>query len=241
VIFFFPYVIRIVPPGPDWTAKTTAIGTVAVAAVAVFVALFAEWRGGARVRAANDRADRLLADERTRSDERLEDERARAAVKVREERQISREREQYTEAYKIQVLQGDRAGGSPTDEGHEEPDGLLKVYGAIIINRSAYTITGVDARLRLADGRVAEFAGPVRVTGATQLPDQLSDGMVGLLEGLTHVDRLTPWDVGLRFYSDPMPLALWYPIVRWTDRWGTRWEHRRGEMRMIEPEEPWSA
>jgi hypothetical protein len=25
-----------------------------------------------------------------------------------------------------------------------------------------------------------------------------------------------------------------YPIVRWTDRWGTRWEHELGEVRQID-------
>jgi hypothetical protein len=40
--------------------------------------------------------------------------------------------------------------------------------------------------------------------------------------------------------------AVWflknpYPVVRWADRWGTRWEHRRGEVRQVRDDEPWSA
>jgi len=34
-------------------------------------------------------------------------------------------------------------------------------------------------------------------------------------------------------------LKSWYPLVRWTDRWGTRWEHRRGEVRQVREDEPW--
>lgn len=30
-----------------------------------------------------------------------------------------------------------------------------------------------------------------------------------------------------------------YPLVRWTDRWGQRWEHRLGEVRRIPDDEPW--
>ena len=29
------------------------------------------------------------------------------------------------------------------------------------------------------------------------------------------------------------------PIIRWTDRWGTRWEHKLGQVRPIAAEEPW--
>jgi hypothetical protein len=36
---------------PDWTGNMTAIGTLAVAVVAVGVALYAEWRAGKRLRA----------------------------------------------------------------------------------------------------------------------------------------------------------------------------------------------
>jgi len=42
---------------------------------------------------------------------------------------------------------------------------------------------------------------------------------------------LAPWDAVIRFESDEVHvqnLKSPYPLVRWTDRWGTRWEHRRG-------------
>jgi hypothetical protein len=226
--------------GPDWATVMTAIGTVAVAIVAVWVALYTERRAGRRVADEHQRSARQLADERGRHDKEIADERANAKAQIEEERRVSLEQEQYAEAYKIQVLQGERDGGAPTDPVYEQAGGLSKVYGAIVINRGAYTITGVDAQLRLADHSLVQFAGSERVTGAQELPDLLSDGMEGLLESLIHSDRLAPWDVGLRFYSDPMPLASWYPIVRWTDRWGTRWEHRRGEVRQISESAQWA-
>jgi hypothetical protein len=89
VIFFFPHVIRVVPAGPDWTAKTTAIGTVVVAAVAVSVALFAERRASTRLKEECERSADLLAEERTRSDE----ERDHATARIKDERRTGRERE----------------------------------------------------------------------------------------------------------------------------------------------------
>ena len=47
--------------GPDWASATTAIGTVAVAVVAVGVALFTERRAGQRLREEHKRGDDLLA------------------------------------------------------------------------------------------------------------------------------------------------------------------------------------
>jgi hypothetical protein len=32
-----------------------------------------------------------------------------------------------------------------------------------------------------------------------------------------------------------------YLVVRWTDRWGTRWENRRGDVRKIKASAPWTA
>ncbi len=54
---------------------------------------------------------------------------------------------------------------------------------------------------------------------------------------------LAPWDLGIRFESDEVHvqnLKGHYALVRWTDRWGTRWEHRRGEVRQVRDDEPWS-
>jgi hypothetical protein len=55
-------------------------------------------------------------------------------------------------------------------------------------------------------------------------------------------DILTPWDAGMRSEIDPVPaqdLVGPYPVVRWTDRWRTRWEHKRGEIKQVTEDAPW--
>jgi len=95
-----------VAAGPDWASATTAIGTVAVAVVAVGIALFAEWRAGLRLREEHKRSDDLLAqeralhakeiaDERALADERLAQERAHSAVQLQEDRVWNRRVELY--------------------------------------------------------------------------------------------------------------------------------------------------
>jgi hypothetical protein len=61
---------------------------------------------------------------------------------------------------------------------------------------------------------------------------------------MMHGGWLKPWDAGLRFESDPIstrqvPGA--HPLVRWTDRWGTRWEYQPGQLKKIEEGASWSA
>jgi hypothetical protein len=70
---------------PDWATATTAIGTVAVAVVAVGVALFAEWRGGLRLREERKRSDDLLAEERVLHAQEIAAERALADKRLAEQ------------------------------------------------------------------------------------------------------------------------------------------------------------
>jgi len=61
-------------------------------------------------------------------------------------------------------------------------------------------------------------------------------------EGAAFSDSLTPWDSAMRAATDLLDVAqLTDPrvIVRWTDRWGTRWEHKRGDVRMVDESAPW--
>ncbi len=170
--------------------------------------------------------------------------RRRADRRLAAEQHDAQEREQLAEAYLVQVLQGERDTGPPTDPVYEEPSGSVERLGAIVINRGRYTIIGVEARLRFANRNVVPFRGSERVTSTKDLDKRLSNGMTGLLEALSHSDRLTPWDVGLRFWSDPTSTRFtpgWYPIIRWTDRWGKRWEHQRGEVHQVRDGEPWGA
>jgi hypothetical protein len=86
-----------VAAGTDWASATTAIGTVAVAVVAVGVAIFAEWRAGMRLREeralhakeiAEERAlaDKRLAEQSAHSDAQLAEERAHSAAQLQEDR-----------------------------------------------------------------------------------------------------------------------------------------------------------
>jgi hypothetical protein len=85
-----------------------------------------------------------------------------------------------------------------------------------ITNRGRCTITQVDVRFS-PNGKSTESP---RTTGS---------------------NRLTPWDERTSFVSDPIGerhIFHPYPIVRWVDRWGTRWEHKRGKVRQVADGEP---
>jgi hypothetical protein len=50
-------------------------------------------------------------------------------------------------------------------------------------------------------------------------------------------------DLGMRYTSDVIAskfLADSYPIIRWQDRWGVWWEHKKGVVRDIDENEPWA-
>jgi hypothetical protein len=144
-----------------------------------------------------------------------------ADSKVRAERQAAQLREQFAEAYAVQVI----FGGKVT----------------IVVNTSKYTITGIEGRMRLKDGTINEFATKERLLNLQALDAELRAGSSAAVESVSRPNLLTPYDTGLRLITSPASVSLagGYPIVRWTDRWGTRWEHRLGDARIIEPSEPW--
>ena len=77
--------VETVAAGPDWASATTAVGTVAVALVAVGVALFAEWRAGLRLREEHRRSGELLAEERALHAKEIAEERALADKRLVEQ------------------------------------------------------------------------------------------------------------------------------------------------------------
>ena len=202
---------------PDWTSVATAIGTVAVAVVAVGVALYAQWRSDKRLRAEHERSDRMLAEER-----------ALSAASLREERQLFQDRDQFAEAYAVQVVLARRAGQS------KEANRLV----AKVDNHGNQTITRVEARFSPDGMNVITHRRQIRLPGHTNLPDQLKlePPFEKAAEVATHGHWLTPWDTGMSIETDDIGVQrLRDPrvIVRWTDRWGTRWEHRRGVVQKI--------
>jgi hypothetical protein len=229
----FRFVILIPVPvagGPSWTDILTAIGTVGAVIAAVGIALWAEWRSGRR-----------LAAEQARSDRQLEEERARSRAEIEEERRIGREREQLAEAYAVQVVLGERTGGERDDVYDEPLSEDVKVLAVMVVNRGSFTITEVEAKFSY-DGRSwVNHAGYQRLSGFGNVSERLRHRWRPSSE-LAMYGVLAPWDAGIRFESDEVHvqnLKNPYPLVRWTDRWGTRWEHRRGELGQVGADEQW--
>jgi hypothetical protein len=132
-----------------------------------------------------------------------------------------RSAEQLTEANAIQVI----FGGMVT----------------IVINRSRYTIVNIEARVSLDNGVLSEVTGQ-RLLNLDGIGASLTAGATPKPETVSRPHVLTPWDTGLRLVCESSTSFMGaYPIVRWTDRWGTRWEHRRGDARPIKSRMPWPA
>lgn len=130
-----------VASGPDWASIMTAVGTVAVAVVAVGVALFAEWRADKRVTAERVHAATVLADERAAADARLKSQQEHSGAQLREERQRAQDAEQQAEAWAVEVIP-DVAGGA----------GSASYLTVDVFNLGSSTITRVEAEFSL-DGR----------------------------------------------------------------------------------------
>jgi hypothetical protein len=46
--------------------------------------------------------------------------------------------------------------------------------------------------------------------------------------------RFESSDTGVQHLSGP------YFVVRWTDRWGTNWEHKKGVVESVTENQPWT-
>jgi hypothetical protein len=166
--------------------------------------------------------------------------------RVRQERASASEREQFAQALTVEVAQGEQISGA-RDTVYNEPDGTQRVLVALVVNRSNYTITQVQARFRLSpDGANPSLveSHAERIANYDLVDEKLRHGLSGPPEGPADIAWLAPVDVGMRFESDDIPAGQvlgWYPVVRWTDRWGLGWEHRLGNVRRIAESEPWHA
>ncbi len=205
----FGFVTIAVAGGPDWADIMTAVGTVAVAVAAVWVALWTDRRSWRQ---------------------------------LRDERRVAVEREQRTEAYSVQVVPAYMSADGPADRSGD-PDGPVWRLAVMVVNHGYYTITGVEAQFSL-DGR-GSLIQPQRseyVSGFAELPKALRGDWAGS-PAYAMQDVLTPRGTGIRFESPAVPVSVLanpYPLVRWTDRWGARWEHRRGEVRRVGDDEEWA-
>lgn len=151
------------------------------------------------------------------------------------------EREQFAEVYAVQVAFGERdpGKGPPDVQGRTAPSEARQL-AVMVVNRGSFTITRVEAQFCLGSS-IIQHDGYQRVTGFEQVPEVLRSGYYASREQAVR-GVLTPFDVGIRFETDEIHLRYLsgpFPIVRWTDRWGTRWEHKRGVVRQIGDDAPW--
>ncbi len=197
-------------------------------------------RGGRGVALfAESRADKRIAAERAHSDEQLREERARGDVRLAEERRLFQEREQFAEAYAVQVtlIRSYSHGG-----GEDEAQRLI----AAIVNHSGQTITPIEVRFSPDGSSVIPAHKQERLAVDLNLPSdtRLASRFVASAEARTFSDRLTAWDTGMTAETDPIGVQrLTDPrvIVRWTDRWGTRWEYKRGDVGMVDDSAQWAT
>lgn len=226
--------------GTSLADNLTALGTVGAVIAAVWIALWTERRSGKRLRDERERSDRVLAEERERGDRTLADQRKHDWEVVHEEAMRRRSdldqarwtdevRAQLAQAYLVEVLPGEKRG-----PGESPGSSRSRVLAAVVVNGGSFTITDVEVVFRL-NGRL-EPVQPQRHERLSRLQDlggPLKGGF-GPSPGFESERVLTPWDLGIRFESPVVPLEVLedpYPVVRWTDRWDTRWEHRRGQVR----------
>lgn len=169
-----------------------------------------------------------------------------------QDRRRADRREQYAQADAVQVLLGARQTGSPSDESDDFDDSdrrdgpVTKHLVAIVVNHGQYTITRLEAHAGLSAAGNPRLI-PLRVRpsrpGARNLDDSLRTIWSQLESLMPPAQQLTRWDQDIVFESDPVndgQVAGAYPVVRWTDRWGKRWEHKRAEVRQIKDDAPWT-
>jgi len=186
-------------------------------------------------------SDAQLAGERAAADARLKEELAHADAKLAEEHRIVREREQWTEAYAVEVT---AAQMSPAEYGSRittEPGVSIACPVAIVVNRGHYAITDVYARFRAGTGGLLAYGRTEHFSSWWTRRGEITAGVTGPERYLSPT-TLTPADAGLRFSEDARAvrdLAGSYPVIRWRDRWGTRWENKQGVVRQVAEGEDW--
>jgi hypothetical protein len=112
----------------------------------------------------------------------------------------------------------------------------------VVVNHGSYSITKVEVRFSYDGKSLASHRKHERMSSSADLHPGLRKQGDRARE-LAMLGVLSPWDPGIRFESDEVHvqnLKGRYAVVRWTDWWGTRWEHRRGEVREVRDDEEWT-
>jgi hypothetical protein len=225
--------------GPGVTDILTAIGTVGAVVAAVGIAVWTGRQSRELVRDERKRAAAALAEQREHERAAVADEREHGRKLLEEERRLALEREQLAQAYAVQVLLAQLPGKDVTDAVTADRLATRQLLAGVV-NRSAYTVTRIEVRFCLGTSTMVSHREVLQLPSPST-PEALRTGPwpcpYPAMRGI-----LTPFDGGLQFETEYMPerdLAEPYALARWTDHWGTRWEHERGVVRRIGEDEPW--
>jgi hypothetical protein len=236
---------------PLWPAEWTGVGTVLLSVVTVGAILSTivitrqdRKRADKRFTDEQVRHETEVAEERRLADARLKTQQDQSEQQFRTEQWRMTEREQYTEAYAVQVTMGEYAAVSGSPDEYADPGAdEAKRLAALVVNRGRYAITRVTAQFS-PEGR--SLTSPSRVVripiSFESLPQDLRGDFGPLQDKRGHGDTLAPWDAGMRFESGDVGvqhLAGPYFVVRWVDRWGTNWEHKQGVVQPITEGQQW--
>lgn len=205
--------------GTNWDALT-AVGTMALALVTL---------------AAVVTTIVITKQDRERAGQQLLDERAAADRRYREERDHAQEAEQLAQAWAVEVLPGHASDRQDTSN-----------LSVMVGNMSTRTVTRVEVQFS-PDGkslvmpkrseRLIPQNGSSTVRITSDLPFIPPDGKFSAAySGILIPGR------HMRFWSDEISdehLSASYPVVRWSDWLGQRWEHRKGTVRKVDNGEPW--
>ena len=110
---------------------------------------------------------------------------------------------------------------------------------AVVINNGRFTITNLDARFA-RNAALYQCQQREYYSAYPALPQEFVSGLVAD----PAINILPPGFAGVRFIGGSMlakEVQGMTPIVRWTDRWGTRWEHKLGQVWPIAAEAPWES
>jgi hypothetical protein len=115
-----------------------------------------------------------------------------------------------------------------------------------VANRGRFAITGVEAQFRLQANSHPRLVPPkstTRIPGFAGLDERFQRGLETIEDQDAYAGRLAPWDAAMWFATGHIADRStdgWYSVVRWSDRWGLRWEYRLGELRRIQESAEWT-
>jgi hypothetical protein len=150
----------ILADGTHWASGATAIGTIAVAVVAVGVAMVSQRHSDKQLREEREHSDEVVAEERRLADKRLADQMRvensqvltqleQSGDQFRELREKEKGAEQIAEAYSVQIVPIRMSPDAYGTQITTDPGTPITCPGVIVINRGRYAITRLQAQICL--------------------------------------------------------------------------------------------